>query len=125
MPVFQQKWGCEPPGFSLPRAWVDNRNMSVVGSSLETSALLAVQAQHVASKARDREKNESASGRRFEDLVELRVAGVETGDGVRGLPSNDSEQGDQERDGRKQQQGGYAKVVDADGDGRTRIDVTA
>ena len=99
--------------------------MSVFGTSLEASALLAVQAQHVASKARDREKSESANGRRFQDLVELRVAGVESSDGVRGLPSNDSEQSDQERDARKQQQGGYAKVVEDDGDGQAHIDVTA
>jgi len=99
--------------------------MSVVGSSLETSALQAIAAQQVASKARDREKSESASGRRFEDLVELRVAGVETGEAVRGLPSNDSEQGDQEREGRKQQQAAYGQVVEEDADGRPHVDVNA
>jgi hypothetical protein len=104
---------------------VDNTCMSVVGSSLEASALQAVQAQHVASKARDREKSESASGRRFADLVDLRVAGVESGDALRGLPSNDSEQGDQEREGRKQQQSGYAKVVDEGEDGQPHVDVKA
>ena len=85
----------------------------------------AIAAQQVASKARDREKSESASGRRFEDLVELRVAGVETGDAVRGLPSNDSEQGDQEREGRKQQQAGYGHVVEEDADGQQHVDVKA
>ena len=99
--------------------------MSVVGSSQATSALQAIAAQQVASKARDREKSESASGRRFEDLVELRVAGVETGDAVRGLPSNDSEQGDQEREGRKQQQTGYGHVVEEDADGQQHVDVKA
>jgi len=99
--------------------------MSVVGSSLETSALQAVQAQHVASKARDREKSETASGRRFADLVELRVAGVETGDAVRGLPANDSEQGDQEREGRKRQQSAYGRVVEPGEDGRPHVDVKA
>ena len=82
--------------FRNTRNRVDELRMSVFGTSLEASALLAVQAQHVASKARDREKSESANGRRFQDLVELRVAGVEISDGIRGLPSNDSEQGDQE-----------------------------
>jgi hypothetical protein len=72
--------------------------MSVVGSSLETSALQAIQAQQVASKARDKEKAQSASGRRFNDLVELRVAGVETAEAVRALPHNDSEQAHSERD---------------------------
>ena len=99
--------------------------MSVVVSSLETSALQAIQAQHVASKARDREKSESASGRRFADLVELRVAGVESDDALRGLPSNDSEQGDQEREGKRQQQSGYAQVVDDEQEPRPRIDITA
>jgi hypothetical protein len=99
--------------------------MSVVGSSLETSALQAIQAQHIASKARDREKSESAAGRRFQDLVELRVAGVESDDALRGLPSNNSEQGDQERDSRKQPQAGYGKVVDEDEGERPHIDVTA
>ena len=70
--------------------------MSVVGSSLETAALQAIHAQHVASKARDKEKAESASGRRFNDLVELRVSGVETADAVKPLPQNDSEQAERE-----------------------------
>lgn len=99
--------------------------MSVVGPSPEISALQAVAAQQVASKARDREKSESATGRRFQDLVELRVAGVETGDAVRGLPSNDSEQGDQERESRKQSQAGYGKVVEEGDDGRPHVDVKA
>jgi hypothetical protein len=72
--------------------------MSVVGSPLETAALQAVTAQHVASKARDKEKAESSSGRRFNDLVELRIAGVETADAVRALPRNDSEQAETEHD---------------------------
>jgi hypothetical protein len=71
---------------------VDKYSMSVVGSSLETAALQAIHASHVASKARDKEKAESASGRRFNDLVELRVSGVETADAVKPLPRNDSEQ---------------------------------
>lgn len=66
--------------------------MSVVGSPIETSALQAIQAQQVASKARDREKSQSPSGRRFNDLVELRVSAVESADAVRALPQNESEQ---------------------------------
>lgn len=72
--------------------------MSVIGSPLETSALQALQAQHVASKARDKEKAQSASGRRFEDLVEWRVAGTETAEAVRPLPHNDSEQAQTEHE---------------------------
>lgn len=71
--------------------------MSVIGSPIETSALQAIQAQQVASKARDRDKVESTKGRKFNDLVELRVAGVETTEAVRGLPQNDSEQTHTER----------------------------
>lgn len=77
---------------------VDIGCMSVVGSPLETSALQAIQAQHVASKARDKEKAQSASGRRFNDLVELRVSGVETAEAVRQIPSNDSEQAQTEHE---------------------------
>jgi hypothetical protein len=72
--------------------------MSVIGSPIETSALQAIQAQQVASKARDREKAESSTGRRFNDLVELRVTGVESIDAVRSLPQNDSEQSHTERE---------------------------
>lgn len=72
--------------------------MSVIGSPLETSALQAIQAQHVASKARDKDKAQSATGRRFNDLVELRVSGVETADAVRALPQNNSEQAHSEHD---------------------------
>lgn len=76
----------------------DNARMSVIGSPLETSALQAIQAQHVASKARDKEKAQSATGRRFHDLVELRVAGLETAEAVRQLPHNDSEQAQTEHE---------------------------
>lgn len=72
--------------------------MSVVGSPLETSALQALQAQQVASKARDKDKAQSASGRKFSDLVELRVAGVETTEAVRALPQSDSEQAQTEHE---------------------------
>ncbi len=99
-------------------------DMSVIGSSIETSALQAIQAQHIASKARDREKNESAGGRRFADLVELRVSAVQSVEAPRGLPGNDSEQSDQERDSRRQQQAGYARVVDEQS-AQPHIDVQA
>jgi hypothetical protein len=72
--------------------------MSVIGSPLETAVLSAIQAQQVASRARDREKAESATGRRFEDLVELRVTGAESAEAVRAIPQNDSEQAETEHD---------------------------
>jgi hypothetical protein len=90
--------------FRVARIRVDIEYMSVVGSPLETSALQAIQAQHVASKARDKEKAESSTGRRFNDLVELRVTGLETADAVRQLPQNNSEQAESERQSQKQLQ---------------------
>ena len=70
--------------------------MSVIGSPVETSLLQAAQAQQTASKARDKEKAQTETGRRFQDVVELRVAGMETTDAIRKLPSNNSEEADEE-----------------------------
>jgi hypothetical protein len=64
--------------------------VSSIGSPIETSLLQAAQAQQMASKARDREKAVTEGARRHEDMVDLRVAGVETEDAVRRLPRNDS-----------------------------------
>lgn len=94
--------------------------MSVVGSPLETAVLQAIQAQHVASKARDREKAQSASGRRFNDLVELRVAGLETAEAVRQIPHNESEQAQTEHDSHRP-----ATEQQSDEEQRPRIDVKA
>lgn len=70
--------------------------MSTLGP-LETSLLQAAQAQQVASRARDRERaDRDNAARRFRDLVELRVASVEATEALRKLPSNDSEQAEQE-----------------------------
>jgi hypothetical protein len=84
--------------------------MSSIGSPLEASLIQAAQAQQVASKARDREKASTERGRRLQDQVELRVAGVESTDAIRKLPSNDSEQADAE---------------ERSGEGRPRIDLQA
>ncbi len=74
--------------------------MSVVGSPIETSLLQAAQAQQTASKARDRERATSDSGQRFTDLVELRVAGVESAEALRKLPQNDSQEAEAEHESR-------------------------
>ncbi len=63
--------------------------MSTIGSPILTSLLQAAQAQQVVSKARDRERRASDQTRRFQDLVDLRVAGLETAEAVRDLSSND------------------------------------
>jgi hypothetical protein len=70
--------------------------MSSIGSPIDTSLLQTAQAQQSASKARDREKATSDGARRFQDMVELRVAGLETAEAVRRLPPNDSEQAESE-----------------------------
>jgi hypothetical protein len=74
--------------------------MSTIGSPIETSLLQAAQAQQTASKARDREKAATERARRFADMVELRVAGVEDTEAIRKLPSNESEQAEAEHQSR-------------------------
>ena len=51
--------------------------MSTIGSPLETSLLQSAQAQQSASKARDKEKAATDRRARYQDMVDLRVAGVE------------------------------------------------
>ena len=65
--------------------------MSVIGSPIETSLLQAAQAQQSASKARDKDRARSDAARRFADLVDLRVSGVEDVDSIKRLPKNESE----------------------------------
>lgn len=89
--------------------------MSVVGSPVETSLLQAAQAQQTASKARDRERAATESARRFRDLVELRVAGIESADAVRKTPENESQEAGSESQSRR---------PDIDRD-RPRVDLTA
>lgn len=72
---------------------------SIGGSPITTSLIQTAQAQQTASKARDRERAEADRTRRDEDLVELRVEGVETTEAVRKLPHNESEQAETEHEG--------------------------
>ncbi len=95
--------------------------MSVVGSPVETSLLQAAQAQQVASKSRDREKAASDTARRFEDQVDLKVAGVESADAVRKVPQNDSEQAQAAR----RSGPGQTASSGAPDDDRPRLDVQA
>ena len=92
--------------------------MSIIGSPLDTSLVQAAQAQQTASKARDRERATTERGQRYTDMLELRVAGMESGEAVRPLPHSDSEQADHEREGKKQ-------PVQRDSDDVERLDVTA
>ncbi len=70
--------------------------MSTIGSPILTSLLQVAQAQQVVSKARDRERRASDQTRRFQDLVDLRVAGLETAEAVRDLSSNDPDKAEPE-----------------------------
>jgi hypothetical protein len=92
--------------------------MSAIGSPIETSLLQAAQAQQTASKTRDKEKA-TETARRFQDVVELRVAGVETSDAIRKLPSNDSEQAEEEHHAHPGMQRKQPR------EGENSIDVTA
>ena len=96
--------------------------MSSIGSPLDTSLLQAAQAQQQASKARDKERAATESGRRFQDMVELRVAGVESDEAVRKLPQNDSEQAETEQESKSRPQQRRGRD---DEEERPRIDVQA
>ncbi|MCP3905761.1 MAG: hypothetical protein GY715_19210 [Planctomycetes bacterium] len=73
--------------------------MSSIGPSpLDSSLVQAAQAQQTASKSRDRERAVTDRRRRFQDLVDLRVAAMEGAEAVRQLPSNDSEQAEVEHE---------------------------
>lgn len=111
----------ETPEFTALHDPDDKHSMSVIGSPVETSLLQAAQAQQVASRARDREKAaQDAAARRFQDIIDLRVAGVENAEAIRKLPSNESEQAEVEHRAHEQ-----ARNADDDEDGeRRRIDVT-
>ena len=74
--------------------------MSTIGSPIESSLLQAAQAQQVAAKQRDKEKAATDSKARYQDLVDLRVAGIEGAEAVRKLPRNDSEQAETEHEGK-------------------------
>ena len=66
--------------------------MSTVGTSIETSALQAAQAQRTAAKARDKERADTNTGQRLADILDLKIAGVEATEAARKLPGNDSEE---------------------------------
>ena len=94
--------------------------MSIIGSPIDTSLLQAAQAQQTASKARDRERAVADQTQRYKDMLELRVAGIESAEAARRLPQSDSEQAEHDREARKQ-----PAKRDGDGDGDEHIDLTA
>ncbi len=72
--------------------------MSSIPSASAASVIQAAQAQQVASKARDRKRAEETKTQRDDDLVDLKVKGLESAAAVHDLPSNDSEQGKAEHE---------------------------
>ncbi len=97
--------------------------MSAIGGNpIDTSLLQVAQAQQVASKAKDKEKAESDRTKRFQDMVDLKVTGVETADAVRELPGNESELAETEHQGEDHTQ---MKPGKAGGDEKPRVDLKA
>jgi len=96
--------------------------MSSIGSPIDTSLLQTAQAQRTASKARDKERAATESGRRFQDLVDLRVAGTESEEAVRSIPKNDSEQAEAEHDAQNHEK---LKLDDPGDEDRPRVDIQA
>lgn len=94
--------------------------MSLIGSPITASIIQAAQAQQVASKARDRKRTEETTTQRDEDLVELRIKGLESADAVHDLPANDSEQAKTEDDAKDHQ----LKSKNSDKNQKPQIDIT-
>ena len=95
--------------------------MSSIPPPIHTSLAQAAQAQQVASKARDKERAADDRTQRFQDLVDLRVAGTEAAEAVRSLPQNDSGQAEAEHDARAEPEFMHGGEPDDDHAG---IDVT-
>ena len=76
--------------------------MSTIGSPLDTSLIQTAQAQQVASKARDRELAATEKTQRYKDMLDLKVAGIESAEAVRQLPHSDSEQAEVESEASKE-----------------------
>ena len=93
--------------------------MSSIGSPLLTSLLQAAQAQQVVSKARDRERAATDQTRRFQDMLDLKAAGVEAVEAIRDLPSDDSEHAEPEHKAPEESK------QDESEDDRSSLDITA
>ena len=106
---------------------VDISSMSQIGSPIDTSLLQTAQAQRAAASGRKKERGRSEAANRWQDLVDLKVAGVEEPGAIRDIPENDSEEAEVEHRERiiQQRKSKTKQSQDDDGDGRCRIDVTA
>ncbi len=90
-----------------------------------TSLLQAAQAQQVASKARDRERAATTQTRRFQDMLDLKAAGVEAVEAIHDLPADDSEHPDPEREAPDESTPHAESKQDETEDDGTSLDITA
>jgi hypothetical protein len=67
--------------------------MSSIGSPIDTSLVQAAQAQQTASKARDRERAASERTQRYTDLLDLKVAGLESAEALRHRDESETDDG--------------------------------
>ena len=100
--------------------------MSSIGSPILTSLLQTAQAQQVLSKARDRERAATDQTRRFQDILDLKAAGVEEIEAIRDLPADDSEHAEPERQAAEESDKDNDQKEQTDDDpDRTSLDITA
>ena len=95
----------------------------ISGSPIERAVVQAAQAQQAAARLRDRQRAAQDDPKRFEDLVELSIAGVESAEAVRHIPQNDSEQADDEH--AAQRRLASQKKPKRDDDAAPKLDVKA
>jgi hypothetical protein len=95
--------------------------MSSIGSPIDTSLVQAAQAQQTASKARDKERAATERTQRYTDLLDLKIAGLESAEALRQLPQNDSEQANDEHEAKGHR---HRRESETD-EGQPHIDVTA
>lgn len=98
--------------------------MSSIGSPILTSLLQVAQAQQVMSKARDRERATTDQTRRFQDMLDLKAAGVEAVEAIHDLPADDSEHAEPEHEAPDESEQEESKQDKTEEDGSS-LDITA
>lgn len=98
--------------------------MSSIGSPILTSLLQVAQAQQVMSKARDRERATTDQTRRFQDMLDLKAAGVEAVEAIHDLPADDSEHAEPEHEAPDESEQDESKQDKTEEDGSS-LDITA
>lgn len=98
--------------------------MSSIGSPILTSLLQVAQAQQVMSKARDRERATTDQTRRFQDMLDLKAAGVEAVEAIHDLPADDSEHPEPEHGAPDESEQEESKQDKTEEDGSS-LDITA